>query len=91
MGYCYVTELHAYDFARKDFVIKQGRSLCQTLPIHLDFIPLCLLVPPTRNALSTSSFQENSQLCFRALVGGPQGLPSGVNYPLPRSFGHLDC
>ena len=24
MGYCYVTELHAYDFVIKDFVIKRG-------------------------------------------------------------------
>ena len=28
---CYVTELHAYDFVIKDFVIIEGRYLCQTL------------------------------------------------------------
>ena len=27
----YVTELHAYDFVIRDFVIKKGRYLCQTL------------------------------------------------------------
>ena len=26
-----VTELHGYDFVIKDFVIKKGRYLCQTL------------------------------------------------------------
>ena len=29
----YVTELHAYDFVIKDFVIKRGRYLCLT-PVH---------------------------------------------------------
>ena len=29
--YSYVTELHAYDFEIKDFVIKDGCYLCQTL------------------------------------------------------------
>ena len=32
--YCYVTEWHAYDFVVKDFVIKKGHYLCQTLYIN---------------------------------------------------------
>ena len=31
--YCYVTELHAYDFVLKDFVIKKWHYLCWTLYI----------------------------------------------------------
>ena len=31
----YVTELHAHEFGTKDFVIKRGHYLCQTLYIYV--------------------------------------------------------
>ena len=34
MWYCYVTELQAYAFVKKDFIIKKGHDLCQTLYIR---------------------------------------------------------
>ena len=37
MGYCYVTEWHAYDFVIKDFIIKKGHYLCRTpYVLHVD-------------------------------------------------------
>ena len=46
---CYVTELRAYDFVIKEFVIKKGRYLCQTLYLFLHLLPMAFTSPSAEN------------------------------------------
>ena len=43
MQYCYVTELHVYDFVIKDFEIKRGHYLCQTIYMYMS-VCMCVCV-----------------------------------------------
>ena len=94
MSYCYVTELHAYDFVIKDFVIKKGHYLCQTLYISpqngIIFWragPLAIQAFPTRWVFRSPSVSVYQLALWEAAFGFSELFWKTLSMYLPISWG----